>query len=63
MPRGKKKKVVVVFSPDGHIVKHMYHNNHRNVEKGKVVKKVYDRRLRRHVKGEEMKIKDERHSS
>lgn len=63
MPRGKKKKVIVIFGPDGQIVKHKYHNNHRKVEKAKVADKFYDPKNRRHLKAEEMKVKDERHSS
>jgi hypothetical protein len=63
MPRGKKKKVVVVYGPNGQIIKHKYHNNHRNVEKEKVADKVYDPASKKHVAFGEVKVKDERHSS
>ncbi len=63
MPRGKKKKVVVIYGPDGQIIKHKYHCNHRNVEKAKVADKTYDPKNRKHVSFEEVKVKDERHSS
>ncbi|QQS59946.1 hypothetical protein IPN35_05415 [Candidatus Peregrinibacteria bacterium] len=63
MPRGKKKKVVVIIGPNGQILKHKYHNNHRNVPKEKVADKMYDPLQRKHVGFSEMKVKDERHSS
>ncbi len=63
MPRGKKQKVVVIYGPDGQIIKHKYHYNHRNVEKDKVSVNQYDPKQRKHVKADEVKVKDERHSS
>lgn len=63
MPRGKKKKVIVVYGPNGQIIKHMYLNNKTNVKGADAVAKVYDPATRKHVKGGDCKIKDERHSS
>lgn len=63
MPRGKKKKVVVVFGPDGQIIKHMYLNNHRDNKGAEVLGKIYDPRSRKRVDSNDCKIKDERHSS
>lgn len=60
MPRGQKKKAVVVRAPDGHIIGHMYINNHRqNTAKVKTFTK-YDSKTRTRVS---VKIKDEKHSS
>lgn len=63
MPRGKKQKVIVIYGPGGQIIKHKYHYNHRNVTKEKVADKQYDPNERRYVTFEEVKVKDERHSS
>ncbi len=48
-----------MFSPDGRLIGHMYHNNFRQTEKVKTFKK-YDPKTRKRV---EIKLKDERHSS
>lgn len=60
MPRGKKKKAVVLFGPEGNIIGHAYLNNHRNIEKGKPFRLKYDPRTRKRV---EIKVKDERHAT
>lgn len=63
MPRGKKKKVIVIYGPNGQIIKHKYYNNHRHVEKAKVADKNYDPATKKHVSFGDVKVKDERHSS
>ncbi len=62
MPRGKKKKVIVITTKDG-FIKHKYHNNHRNVPKEKVADTMYNPATRARVAFDDVKVKDERHSS
>lgn len=61
MPRGKKRKVVVIRSKDGNnIIGQMYVNNHRQNMDGMKTRRKYDPKTRQHV---EIKLKEEKHSS
>lgn len=64
MPRGtSKRKVMVVKSKEGHIIRQVrVYNNALNKDKIKSLRK-YDPKLRKHVGGEEVGIKEEKHSS